>query len=35
MSALAYLLDTGVVLALINGKALGKRIDATYGLRHP
>jgi predicted nucleic acid-binding protein len=33
MAAPAYLLDTGVVLALINGKALGKRIDATYGLR--
>lgn len=33
MTQPAYLLDTGVVLALINGKALGKRIDATYGLR--
>src|SRR5438128_236702 len=28
-----YLLDTSVVLALIRWQELGKRIDATYGLR--
>jgi predicted nucleic acid-binding protein len=33
MAAAAYLLDTSVVLALIRGKALGVRIDTTYGLR--
>lgn len=33
MPAPLYLLDTGVLMALINGKELGERIDAAYGLR--
>jgi predicted nucleic acid-binding protein len=32
MSPRLYLLDTNVVLALVRGKALGVRIDATFGL---
>ncbi|HVJ93912.1 MAG TPA: type II toxin-antitoxin system VapC family toxin [Labilithrix sp.] len=33
MAGTSFLLDTGVVLALMLGKDLGTRIDATYGLR--
>ena len=33
MSDRLFLLDTSVVVALVRGKALGQRIDATYGLR--
>jgi tRNA(fMet)-specific endonuclease VapC len=33
MSSGLYLLDTNVLVALINGKDLGRTIDATYGLR--
>lgn len=29
----SYLLDTGVLLALLRGEELGRRIDAAYGLR--
>jgi len=32
MAGRAFLLDTSVVLALMTGKELGTRIDATYGL---
>lgn len=31
--ATIYLLDTSVLLTLINGKELGRKIDATYGFR--
>ncbi len=30
---IGYLLDTNVLVALIRGKELGKRIDAQYNLR--
>ena len=32
MSPQLYLLDTSVLIALMNGKALGKYVDVTYGL---